>query len=288
VSNGQQTGRAANTPLPLRALVRIYVALFGRRAFYRWNLGLARLALYGMGFGSPTGSRISVAEERLLKNLVASDAPCVLDVGAYVGEYAARVRRFCPGAKIWAFEPNPATFTQLQKAARRDGFTAVNVGLSDRSGLTQLYDYASLAGNSGSVHATLYPGVIDGIYHREPADVRVEVTTIDAFMESERVTHLRLVKIDAEGHELAILRGAKRAIASGKVDVVQFEFNEMNVISRVFFRDFYEVLPGFTFYRMVTDGLVHIGRYRPRTHEIFSLQNIVAIRDGVNFGPGLI
>lgn len=274
-------------PVLLRALVRIYVELFGRRAFYQWNLGLARLALYGMGFGNLSGSRIAAGEERLMRQLVAIPEPCVFDVGAYIGEYASRIRHFYPGAKIWAFEPNPSTFAQLQQAAQRDRFTAVNVGFSDRPGAAQLYDYATSAGDFGSVHASLHPGVIDGIHHAQPAEVRVEITTIDAFMASEKVPHVNLLKVDAEGHELAVLRGAKRAIVSGKVDVVQFEFNEMNVMSRVFFRDFYEVLPSFTFYRMVTDGLVPIGRYRPRTHEIFSLQNIIAIRDNFDFAPGL-
>ncbi len=271
----------------LRAFIRIYVELFGRRAFYHWNLGLVRLALYGMGFGNPTGSQIAAGEERLMQQLVAITEPCVFDVGAYIGEYASRLRHVCPGAKIWAFEPNPSTFAQLRQAAQRDGFTAVNVGLSDRPGTAQLIDHATSANDFGSVHASLHPGVIDGIHHAQPAEVRVEITTVDAFMESEHVPRLNLLKVDAEGHELAILRGAKHAIMSGKVDVVQFEFNEMNVMSRVFFRDFYEVLPSFTFYRMVTDGLVPIGKYQPRTHELFSLQNIVAIRDNFDFGPGL-
>jgi len=99
---------------------------------------------------------------------------------------------------------------------------------------------------------------------------------------------LQLLKVDAEGHELAILRGAQRAIRSGVVDIVQFEFNEMNVTSRVFFKDFYEVLPGFSFHHMVVDGLAPMGTYRPRTHELFILQNVVAIRDGLDYGAKLL
>jgi hypothetical protein len=94
--------------------------------------------------------------------------------------------------------------------------------------------------------------------------------------------------VDAEGHELAILRGAREAIVSRRVDVVQFEFNEMNIFSRVFFKDFYDALPGFAFYRMVTDGLAEIGPYQPRTHELFFLQNIVAIRDDLDYRSSIL
>jgi len=43
----------------------------------------------------------------------------------------------------------------------------------------------------------------------------------------------------------------------------------MNVMSRVFFKDFYAALPGFSFFRMTTDGLAPMGPYQPRTHELF-------------------
>jgi len=56
----------------------------------------------------------------------------------------------------------------------------------------------------------------------------------------------------------------------------------MNVMSRTFFIDFYDAPPGFTFYRMLVDGLAPIGAYRPRTHDVFFLQNIVAIREDIS------
>jgi hypothetical protein len=62
----------------------------------------------------------------------------------------------------------------------------------------------------------------------------------------------------------------------------------MNVINRVFLRDFYQVLEGFSFYRMVVDGLAPLGTYRARTHELFFGHNIVAIRDGLSYAADLL
>jgi len=52
----------------------------------------------------------------------------------------------------------------------------------------------------------------------------------------------------------------------------------MNVYSRVFFRDFYELLVNYNFFRMLPDGLIFLGKYNPIFQEIFAYQNIVAIR----------
>jgi FkbM family methyltransferase len=265
-------------------LANLYVSLFGRRAFYGWNQRLLNLAVRGMGVGSPTSALVMPAETRFLQSLGQLGTCNVFDVGAHVGEWAILLRRFSPNARIWSFEPHPGSYRQLTEAAQASGFTAVNLGLSDRRGTLQLYDYqgASASGTgAGSSHASVHPEVFSDIHHGEATAVEVEVTTVDDFLDSAGIDHLTLLKIDAEGHELAILRGATRALTAGRISIVQFEFNEMNVISRVFFRDFYEALPAFDFFRMVVDGLAPMGAYQPRTHELFIPQNVVAIRSGL-------
>ena len=232
-----------------------------------------------MGFGNLGTGHIAPGERRLVQRLASIGELTVFDVGAYQGDYSISVRAFCSDAKVWSFEPHPETYKRLKEASDRSDFLAFNLAMSDAPGKLPLHDYASIAHTSGSAHASLQAGVVDRLHGAQVADVDVEVTTVDAFMTAMGIGHLSLLKIDAEGYELAILRGAHHAIDSGQVNVVQYEFNEMNVMSRVFFKDFYDALPRFSFYRMLTDGLVPIGHYRPRTHELFFLQNVVAIRD---------
>jgi hypothetical protein len=52
----------------------------------------------------------------------------------------------------------------------------------------------------------------------------------------------------------------------------------MNVISRVFFMNFYDLLSDFVLYRLLPHGMVPIGEYHPVDCEIFAYQNIVARR----------
>ncbi len=83
------------------------------------------------------------------------------------------------------------------------------------------------------------------------------------------------MKLDTEGHELEVLKGATGLISQDAIGVIQFEFNEMNVLSRVFLRDFYRLLEGYYMYRLDSNRLVPLYRYSSE-NEIFRFQNFVA------------
>ncbi len=268
------TAGEESTPVAVRVLGNLYVRLLGRPAFRTWNHHLLTLALHGLGCGDRWAG-----EDLFLMRLARLGQVTVFDVGANEGNYARRVRALNPEARIWSFEPHPSTFRRLRAAAEANGFVAVNKALGDQSGRARLYDRGQW-GDTGSPYASLVPQVIEAIYQEPASAVDVEVTTIDGFLEAGGVERINLLKIDAEGHELAILRGATRALSRGMVDAVQFEFNAMNVASRVFFKDFYDALPGFRFYRMGGGGLIPMGDYLARTHEFFVIQNVVAVREG--------
>lgn len=80
-----------------------------------------------------------------------------------------------------------------------------------------------------------------------------------------------------EGNELAVLKGGEKSISEGKIKAIHFEFNEMNVSSRVFFRDFWKLLKDYQIYRLLPREMLEINHYSPLTCEIFAYQNIVAI-----------
>ncbi|MDR1242875.1 MAG: FkbM family methyltransferase [Deltaproteobacteria bacterium] len=85
----------------------------------------------------------------------------------------------------------------------------------------------------------------------------IKCTTIDAFLQSTDIARIDLLKIYAEGHEHAVLKGAENTLAKGVVHAaVQIEFNEMNAISKVFFDDFQKLLPDHNLYCSLPDGLV--------------------------------
>ena len=92
----------------------------------------------------------------------------------------------------------------------------------------------------------------------------------------ERIDIIDFLKVDTEGHELAVLQGASSLIEDGRIGCIHFEFNEMNIVSRVFFLDFRELLHNYKLYRLLPNGLLPLGD-SPLETELFAYQNIVAL-----------
>jgi FkbM family methyltransferase len=207
------------------------------------------------------------------------DNPVVLDVGANDGGYSRDIVAINPSATVFAFEPHPLTFERLvSNIEAHKNIRPFNYAVGDRPGGQILYDRRS---ESGTAHASIFREVIEDIHMAQSSKFEVNVITLDEFIEEQRLARVDLLKIDTEGYELNVLKGGVKAIRSGIFKAIQFEFNEMNVVSRVFFKDFMEVLPQYQFYRMLSGGLQRIDRYSPVRCELFAFQNIVAIlREG--------
>jgi hypothetical protein len=69
-----------------------------------------------------------------------------------------------------------------------------------------------------------------------------------------------LVKIDTEGHDLAVLRGARTLLAGQNIAVVQFEYNHRWVYARAFLRDAIGLLAGFGY---------RVGKLTPKGVEFY-------------------
>lgn len=203
----------------------------------------------------------------------------VLDVGANVGNYAEEVLNHNSEIELYAFEPHPKTFLTLQEKAQKLGFKTINKGCADTIGKLKFYDYAN---NDGSEHATLLEGVFTDLYNNETTVHEVDVTTLDAFISEHKIEHVDLLKIDTEGFEYSVMSGCIESIKNNKISTIHFEFNSMNIISKVFMKDFIKILPQYSFYRVLPDGLLKIEKEKVLLTEIFGFQNIVAINNQLN------
>jgi len=230
-----------------------------------------------MGILNYENSYISGEEyviKQVLSQYIKQPAPFFFDVGANQGDYSLELRSSFPHAHIFAFEPNPYTFKILKSKLNLSTDICCCLGLGSVQKHQTIYTYSD---SLDSQHASVYKEVLSDIHHAVGfANIEIEITTVDEFCKEHYIEQIDFLKIDTEGNELDVLIGASRMLAENRIRIIQFEFNEMNVISRVFLRDFYSLLNDFDFFRLDTQRIIPLPQY-DTTFEIFKFQNFLAI-----------
>jgi hypothetical protein len=95
--------------------------------------------------------------------------------------------------------------------------------VSDRIGEATFFDYGHLA-TCNSLEGDNQFAVRSG----NPArTISVPCITLDQFCEQEKVDHIDILKVDTEGHDLSVLKGATRTLRDRGVSFVHVEFNSM-------------------------------------------------------------
>jgi len=219
---------------------------------------------------------ITSGEKYVLKRFIKGQKPIVIDIGANEGKYAQLVKSVHPESKVFSFEPHPKNFFKLQENARHSGFMAFNLALDKSAGSVLLYDYQDM---DGSPHASIYKGVIEDVQKGIAVGQHVSTTSLDIFFAKHLLVdeNIDLLKIDAEGNELNILVGGQRFLSENRIKMIQFEFSQLNIISRTFLKDFFDFLKQYNFYRILRCGLIPLDPYDPTNCEIYLFQNILAI-----------
>ncbi len=252
-----------------------YALLFATSKLAKFHYLLLKVALKGIGVLNFYNKVVSGEEyfvSRLLPRLLQNQTPIFFDVGANQGDYSVLLVNQFPDAKIFAFEPHPKNYlalTQLDFAK----LSSFELALSDVAGLITLYDHADY---DGTTNATLYKDVIGDIYHKDSNTHEVMADTLDSIVNTHNINTIDFMKIDTEGNELAILRGGAGLLQQERIGAIQFEFNEMNVISHAFLYDFRRILNNYTLFRMLPRGLLPLADI-PLLTELFAYQNILAV-----------
>jgi len=149
--------------------------------------------------------------------------PCIVDVGANVGDTVDRFLKAFPEASIWAIEPHPETFELLR---RRFGGTPRihlrNIAMGERSSQATMFSYTNSAINALSPISTRAVPLLDGQVV-PTASVSVSVRSMADFVIDENLDQIDILKLDTQGHELEILTGAADLLSSGKIRYVLTE-----------------------------------------------------------------
>ncbi len=212
--------------------------------------------------------------ENYLRSAIKNEKIVFIDAGANKGNYSVFLKKIFPSAQIHSFEPNPYAYKTLLSKAKEYGLFVHNAGLSSSASTVNMYLYAD---DATTERASLYGGSLKDMFDfNHPRSVNVQLTRLDDFCHKQNIDRINFLKIDTEGHEFEVLKGAGSLLEQAKIDIIQFEFNMTNIVSRVFLKDFYELMPNYDFYRLRRKNLLPLGPYNS-VNEIFIIHNLIAI-----------
>ena len=153
--------------------------------------------------------RLERPEIRLLQQHLAPGDVAV-DVGAHKGAYTYWMRQAVgPAGKVYAFEPQPLLAERLRALVAGSHYSNIvveNLGLSSAAGTLVLNVPDGGPSPGASFEVSVTPG----------ESYPVAVTTLDDYFDDDQRRRIRLLKCDAEGHELEVFRGAHRLLTEAR------------------------------------------------------------------------
>ena len=134
-----------------------------------------------------------------------------IDIGANVGHFTLIAAKIAQ-CKVTAIEPVPATFARLVKNVElneiENSVNCLNIGLAEETGILRFSD---------SFHTT------NKVISEGSGGVEIEVKKLDDLCEN---AHPTVLKIDVEGYEYFLLKGALKTLALDSLNVIIIELNE--------------------------------------------------------------
>ena len=162
-----------------------------------------KINLAGSYLDYATGRAEEGVQAALVEQLEPGDV--VYDIGANVGFFALLSARLVgPTGRVYAFEPHAGNAAALEANAARNGLAdrieVIRVALADSTGTAELIvsrwsAFHRLQGNGREPN------------RQDEGTITVPVSTLDGYVTEHGLRPPRLVKIDVEGAEIAVLKG---------------------------------------------------------------------------------
>ena len=174
----------------------------------------------------------------------------VFDIGANMGFYTIWMSQFITHGKIHSFEPDAGNFEKLQK----------NIALNN----LQTKVIANKKAASDLDGELCFTQGLDGENHIIEQTVQNAVTIlsqkIESYVEQLKIPAIAYMKIDVEGFEYAVLKGADTLLLNQRIDIIQLEINKTISNSGKSINDVLELLNHYQYrlyrYDVITNQLI--------------------------------
>ena len=146
--------------------------------------------------------------------------PLVIDIGAHIGFFSLTAAKLCKQSHIFACEPLRLTFSLLKKNCFREkAIIPIHLGFWNKPTHLKMYYTESFL-----AYSSLLPERFT--WNKNPKTQTVKVTTLDAFTKRKNIDRIDLLKIDAEGAEEKILKGASQTLTKTIYLLIECAFDQ--------------------------------------------------------------
>jgi FkbM family methyltransferase len=148
----------------------------------------------------------------------------IMDVGSNIGTTALTFAQLASKGKVMAFEPNSRTFKRLSENAslnKKMNISLNNVGLGEKDEQVKLY---IIDETNPGMNRILNGTSVENVLGSES----ITIKKLDDFIEKEKISRVDLIKIDVEGYEFNVLKGAEKILNEFK-PVLFIEVNDANI-----------------------------------------------------------
>lgn len=171
-----------------------------------------------------------------VKSLLPED-PIVVEAGAHMGYDTLGLAKIWPKGRVYAFEPVPALFNDLQRRLKNvRNTTTFNLALGSTCGFGEMHVSGGTSTASSSIlqhtaHLRMFPGVT---FEKK---VTVPIVTLADWARKEKVDKIDLVWLDMQGYEVRALEGAGELL--NKTTIIYTELCKTEYYSGLVTQDSY-------------------------------------------------
>ncbi len=259
-----------------------YIFIFGRKKMQFLNNIVFSLALNAKGYKN-YGSFKKTGEKNFI-NKINKDLMFCIDIGANVGKYTKLLLTETK-SKIISFEPLPLAFKDLQKIEQNytDRLKVYNYAIGEKDETLEL-NYSNEKSEKASFLENL--NQLSFYDFKNNQKIKTKVYCLDTFFSNNPnllSKNIDLLKIDTEGFEFEVLKGAKKILEQNPPKYIQIEFNWHQLFKGQTIYNFSKFLHQYDLYQILPYGndLIKINPNRPESN-IFHLTNFVYIRKDIS------
>ena len=169
---------------------------------------------------------MTIREDEIIERFTPKEGDVVIDIGAHIGRYTIiGAKRVGTNGKVVAIEANPSNFEMLNRNIKLNQLTniiSLNNAVYSKETKIKLYLPGEELGH------TIYNTVMSDRAKNEDKFVEVSANTLDYFLQLKGIMEVNWVKIDVEGAEFEVLKGATNVLSKSKDIALLIEIHNLS------------------------------------------------------------